>query len=257
MKTLREILGKPVLFHTVFFHGKDGLASSRTGYLSNDPDVIGDQLTAIQEVGGEGCGMVALTYGPTVSPFIHSGCMEASRQCEERNMPFALCYDPWTVKAGANAAAKVMLMQNALKHVDTQTMMNSRSYVKSINGITGKLVLDFDLGITPSLVTSAVPGITYWRMNVDYSWPQIPGPTNNKTQLPCLCVQFDDGTGADRNKQAWNQSLPVRLLSSNGGAYYRSLVAGANPAAQFYQFATFNDVYEKTDYESYMRMLIG
>lgn len=251
MKTLSEVLGKPILFHIVLFQGKDGLASSPTGYLSNDPNVIGDQLSDIQNVGGSGCGVIALTYGPTVSPFMHGAAMEMCRQCAEREMPFALCYDPWTVKSSTNWTSAMIA---ALKHPDTQTMMASRTYISSINGLTGKLVLDFDLGVDAKAVTAAVPGLVYWQKDVDYSWPKIPGPTNNNTKLPCLARQFNDGTGPDRNKQAWDQTQPARIIPAKAGSYYRSLLSTANKAAQFYQMVTQNDDKEGTEIESFMAM---
>lgn len=260
MKTLTESLGKPILFHTVLYQGKDGIATSPTGYLSTDPDVIGDQLTAIQTVGGKGCGVIALTYGPTVSSFINQAAMTMCNQCAEREMPFALCYDPWTVEAGANATAKAELMIAALQNTDTQTMMDSRSYISSINGIKGKLVLDFSLGITPSVVTAAVPGLTYWQNNADYAWPiftakNTPAEVNNDVKLPCLCIGFNDGTGPNRNMSVWNQGSPARIIPSNAGAYFWSLVAGANPNAEYFQFVTMNDVLEGTDIESFLSML--
>jgi hypothetical protein len=241
MKTLREILGKPVLFHVVYWHGKDG-TPSLTGYSSNDPNVIGDQLSAMQNLGGEGCGVVALTYGPTVSPWIHGAVMEACRQANERQMPFCLCFDPWTVKT---APDKTAAMIAALKHPDTQTMLNSRSY------LNGRPVLDFNTGANKTVVLSAVPGIDFWQIQQDYDWVQIP-PVANKTQLPCVYLQFDDGTGPDRNKSVWDQTKPARIIPPLAGATFNQIKLSAG---NYVQFATWNDISEGTDIEKFASML--
>lgn len=254
MKTLYDLLGKPVLFHVVFFYGKSG--PSITGYLSNDSNTIGDQLSAMQNLGGEGCGVIGLTYGPTVSSFIHESAMEMCFQCAERDMPFALCYDPWTVK-GATGKTADEAMIAALQHPDTQAMMNSRTYISSINGIAGKLVLDFNTGADASVVQTSIPGLTYWMQSKDYSWPQIPGPTNNNTKLPCLTRQFDDGTGPNRNMSVWNQAAPVRLLPSLSGGYWWGLEASAYTNAEYIQVVTWNDYYEQTQVEDFASMLWG
>jgi hypothetical protein len=54
MQTLREILGKPVLFHRVGWHGKS--APNLAGYDSRNPTVIAHQLQAMVDLGGEGAG---------------------------------------------------------------------------------------------------------------------------------------------------------------------------------------------------------
>src|SRR5260370_25434143 len=99
MNTGGMIAGRVVMFHWVGWHGKDG--PSVPGYDSRDPNVIGDQLSAMAALasvlGVSGFGVIALTYGPTVSTFIHSAVMEMSRQCPERQIPFPLCTDPWSV----------------------------------------------------------------------------------------------------------------------------------------------------------------
>lgn len=260
MKTLREILGKPILFHTVYYHGKDGTASP-TGYLSNDPNIIGDQLSVMQAIGGEGCGVIALTYGPAVNAFIHQAVMEACRQCNARRMPFALCYDPWTVKGSGLAADQAMIM--VLRHPDTLAMMNSRTYISSINGTPGKLVLDFSTGANSKNVLAASPGVNYFMKNTDFAWPNFdanskPVPLNNKVKLPCVIHQFDDGSGADRNKQANDPSLPVRLWPSNAGnTFWQSAVSAIADNSQYVQLPTWNDVRESTDIESWAAIVAG
>jgi hypothetical protein len=262
MNTLRDILGKPVLFHCVLYQGKDGLATSPTGYLSTDPNVIGDQLTAMQNLGGEGCGVIALTYGPTVSAFIHKASMEMCAQCNEREMPFALCFDPWTVDGAPKGTTPDAAMIAALKNSDIQTMLNSKTYISSLNGVSGKLVLDFSTGADAKTVQASVPGLNYLMEVADYAWPQIkttggPGPVNNNVKLPCVSLQFNDGTGPDRNKSVWNQAKPARIIPANAGAYFWSLAAAINQAAQFVQWVTWNDVLEGTDIESFASVLGG
>lgn len=266
MNTLRDILGKPVLFHTVLYHGKNGIATSPTGYLSTDPDVIGDQLSAMQNLGGLGCGVIGLTYGPTVSSFINNAAMEVCAQCEERQMPFALCYDPWTVKNPYGSmpltADATTRMIAALRHPNTQAMMSSRAYITSINGIKGKLVLDFGTTASPAVVNSAVPGLTYWKDSVDYAWPLIaspngPAPVNNNVKLPCVCRGFMDGTGPNRNVSVWNSTAPARIIPPNAGNYFWSLANTMNPAAEYAQVVTWNDEAEGTGIESFAAMLYG
>lgn len=243
MITLRDQLGKPVLFHMVLWHGKDG-TPSLTGYDSRDPGVISRQLQAMLALGGFGTGVIALTYGPTVSTFIHEACMEVCNQANALGMPFGLCYDPWTVKAAANKdAAMIATLQNA----DTQFMLNSPSY------LSGKPVLDFATGCDAKTVLAGVPGIEYWMNGVDYDWVRIPS-TPNVTGLPCTFIEFDDGTGPNRNMQVWDQSLPCRIVPSLAGSTFwgRNISAG-----NYVQFCTWNDVSEGTDIEKFAAMVSG
>ena len=266
MNTLFDILKKPVLFHLVLYQGKNGIATSPTAYLSNDPDVIGDQLSAMQNLGGPGCGVIGLTYGPTVSSFINSA-EEVCAQCAEREMPFALCYDPWVVKNPDGSMPTVAIatqkMIAALENPITQAMMDSKTYISSINGISGKLVLDFGTTATPSAVTAAMKGTTYWQNSVDYAWPLIadnngPAPVNNTTaKLPCVCRAFNDGTGPNRNVSIWTPTKPARIIPANAGSYFWSLANAMNPAAEYAQVVTWNDVLEGTDIESFAAILYG
>lgn len=248
MKTLREILGKPVLFHTVFYHGKNGLASSPTGYLSNDPNVIGDQLSAMQNIGGEGCGLVALTYGATVNSFIHGAVMEACRQASEREMPFMLCYDPYVVTKSktptdANAAVIADIM-----HPDTQAMLNSRTYINANNL---RPILDFDTGATAGLVKPSTPGVDLWMNRQDFSWLYFGQPDPVATlkkynalptmKLPAVGVQADDGNGADRNKSAWDQTKPARTAWPYGGRLFHDMADLVPSHCDYVQMATWND----------------
>lgn len=256
MKTLRDILGKPVLFHTVYYQGKNGISTSPTGYLSNDPLVIGKQLTAMQNLGGDGCGVVALTYGPTVSSFIHGAVMEASRQCNDRQMPFALCFDPWTVKTATDKNAAMIA---ALKNPDIQTILDQPYY------LAGKPVLDFNTGCTPSTVLASVPGIQYWMLNVDFSWIYIPDPLTPlkkynalpTMKLPAVSTEFNDGTGPNRNMSVWNQSSPARIVPSDGGKTFHDMADLIPASCQYVQIVTWNDVLEGTDIEKFASMLGG
>ncbi len=240
--TLRDQLGKPVLFHWVGWHGKDG--NSLTGYDSRDPNVITHQLKAMQVLGGEGFGVIALTYGPTVSTFIHQAVMTICEQSNALGIPFALCFDPWTVKTFPDKNAAMVA---ALNHPDIQFLLKSESY------LPGKPVLDFATGCDKATVLAGVPGIQYWMNGVDYDWVKIPSVAN-KTQLPCTYIEFNDGTGKDRNKQVWNQSLPVRITPSLAGNTFwgRNVSAG-----QYVQFCTWNDVSEGTDVEKFASVLWG
>jgi len=243
--SLRDQLDKPVLFHWLGWHGKDG--PSIPGYDSRDPLVIGAQLDAMAALGGEGFGVVALTFGPTVSTFIHAAVMEMCQQCNERNAPFALMFDPWTVK---NSADKNAAMIAALKHPDTQSMLNSRCY------LAGRPVLDFSTGVSPAAIAAANLGVQYWMEQVDYSWPNTVEtiPTLAIVQalpsmkLPCVMKQFDDGTGADRNKSA-STGGPVRIVPSLGGGTFWSMADLIPPASKYVQVVTWNDYKEGTEWE--------
>ncbi len=244
--TLRDTLGKPVLFHWVGWHNKDG--KSLTGYDSRSMNVISSQLDAMQALGGNDFGVIALTYGPTVSPFIHQAVMGMGNQCSARGIPFALCFDPWTVK---NTPDKNKAMIAALQHPDIQFLLNMRCY------LPGRPVLDFSTGCDAKTVMASVPGIQYWLNGPDFAWPRIPGPTNNNVKLPCACLQFDDGTGPDRNKQVWDQTLPVRLLPAKAGGMFYDMTSAAPSASGYIQFVTWNDVAEQTDVEKFAAMLSG
>lgn len=240
--TLQDQFGKPVLFHWVGWHGKDG--QSLTGYDSRDPNVISHQLHAMLALGGSKSGVVALTFG-FVSPFIHQAVMQMGNQCNALGMPFALCMDPWTVK---NATDKNAEMIKTLTSPDYQFLLNMDCYLE------GKPVLDFATGCDKTKVQSGVPGITYLMNGPDFDWPRIP-PQPNKTALPCAYVEFDDGTVPDRNMSAQDQSKPARVIPSLGGStFWSNNVSGTG---KYVQFATWNDVKEGTDVEKFGSMLWG
>jgi hypothetical protein len=250
--TLRSSLKKPVLAHVVLWYGKDG--PSETGFNSGDPNVIGDQLDSIQNFCGEGAGVIALSFGATVSTFIHQASMEMCRQANERQMPFALCFDPWSVSPSKTLADIDSTMVKTLQHPDIQTMLNSRSYLTAKNG--KKAVLDFSTGADKAVVSAAVPGVDYWCKNEEYSWPEIVETVPTLAvvqalptmQLPSVCVAFDDGTGPDRNKSRWNQSQPVRILPPREGSLFWDMadLASECKGAQFIQLVTWNDYHEQT-----------
>jgi hypothetical protein len=96
MKTLRQSLGIPVLWHRVGWHGKS-TSPNLAGYDSRDPKVITHQLQAMLDLGGDGAGVIHLHYGLN-SPFINESALETCNQANVLGMPFALCMDPWSVK---------------------------------------------------------------------------------------------------------------------------------------------------------------
>jgi hypothetical protein len=240
--TLREQLGKPVLFHWCGWHGKDGKPSV-PGYDSRDPDVITHQLNAMQALGGEGTGVIALSFG-LESEFIQQSVALMGQACNARSMPFALCMDPWTVK---NSDDKNAAMIAALTDPSIQALLDMDCY------LPGKPVLDFSTGCDADTVMAAVPGIEFWLNGTDFDWVRIPEKPN-KTQLPCVYVQFDDGTGDDRNKSCWDQSEPARIVPPMGGNTFwnRDVSAG-----DYVQFVTWNDYHEGTQVEPYAAMLSG
>lgn len=242
--TLRDQLGKSILFHLVVWHGKDGKPSI-PGYDSRDPNVISHQLSAMRTLGGEGAGVIVNTFGPTVSPFIHQACMAVGQQCNALGMPFGLCIDPWTVK---NAPDKNAAMFSALTHPDIQFLLNMDCYLK------GKPVLDFNTGCDPVKIQSALPSIKWWQQSIDYDWAQIPEKAN-KTPFPCVYSQFNDGTVFDRNKSVWDQTKPVRLVPSLGGKTFWN--RGGLLSGDYIQYCTWNDYSEGTEIEPFASMLEG
>jgi len=257
MQTLSETLGHPVLFHILCYYGKNGIASSTPGYLSTDPNIIDHQLECMQAFGGGGTGLIALTYGPFVSPFIHEACMRLCTAANALDMPFALCFDPWTVKNSDGSMPPLATcnskMISVLQNADIQSLLSADNY------LPGKPVLDFSIGCTPSVITASVPNIEYWLNGTDYDWEYIPNKPN-KTKLPCAYVQFDDGTGADRNKEVWNQSNPARIVKSMGGKTFWSCnfstVNNCN-GKNYVQFVTWNDYDEQTAVEAWASMATG
>jgi hypothetical protein len=240
MKTLRELLGKPVLFHRVGWHGKDG--PSPTGYDSRDPKIIAHQLHAMQELGGDGTGVIQLSYGLN-SPFIAESALETCNQCNALGMPFALCMDPYAIKdQNGNllpSPAKEAAMIAALKSPDMQFMLNSDSY------LTGKPVLDFSTTVNKASILAAVPGITWLQNGPDFDWPRFP-QMQNKTTLPCKYLQFYDG---------------ARIILPNGGKTFWDLDVSAG---QYAQIVTWDDYFfggkpygEGTAVEPFASMLWG
>ena len=235
-----------MLFHWLGWHGKSG--KSLTGYDSRDPNVIKRQLQAMLAFGGPASGVVALSYGPTVDPFIHQAVLSMASQCNALNVPFMLCMDPWTVK---NAADKNQAMIQALTSPDFKFLLQMDCYVQ------GRPVLDFATGCDKATVAAAVPGIQYWMSGTDYDWVKIP-EVQNKTSFPCVYVEFNDGTGPDRNKSVWDQTQPARIVPSLAGSTFfkRNLTT---PVASFpyVQVATWNDVAEGTDIEKFAAIVSG
>lgn len=263
---------KSVLFHVVLWHGKDG--PSLTGYDSRDPNVIGDQLSAMatlaSAIEAPSFGVILLTYGPTNSAFIHIACMEMARQCNSRRIPFALCYDPYVVKDLSTgkillSPAKENAMIAALRHSDTQWMLNSRMY------LPGKPVLDFldaSQCANPKMVLAAVPGIQYWVNGTDFSWIRFRNDstldanayrTENTRGLPCAFPSFNDGTGKDRNKQAWAQTLPARIASPMAGGLWWDMVHASDSNPSKWIQVVWNDVRENGEGgpEAFAAMLWG
>jgi hypothetical protein len=257
MKTLRELLGHPVLFHTVLYFGKDGIDKSSSGYLSNDPNVIARQLRCMQALGGEGCGAIGLTYGPTKSSFINSATKRFALSCNALGMPFALCLDPWVVKNENGTLPDVATRNSkviaALQHSDTQAILDLDVY------LPGKPVLDFSIGADPATVEAAVPGVDYWLNGKNYDWEYIPNQVN-KTKMPCVYVKFDDGTKTDRNKSCWDQSKPCRVVKSQAGrVFWNCKLDGADNCngKNYVQLVTWNDYDEQTCIEQYASMVTG
>jgi hypothetical protein len=238
-----------LMFHIVTYHGKDG--KSRPGYLSIDPLVIADQLTAIQKLGGSGA--VALTYGPYVSMFMHQASMEICRQCSERRMLFALCYDPWTVKNTPDVNAA---MDKVLQNPDTQTMLNSRAYIPE------RAVLDFSTGVDPTKLKTQ--GVGYWMKHIQFSWPEITNTletlakdnSNPQMKMPGVFTRFFDGDPTNYNNSVWGG--PVRVIDSEGGDMLAKSILSADTAvnAPYRQYVTWNDYAEGTEIEPFTAAML-
>lgn len=253
---------KLLLFHWVPFPGKDNV--SIPGYTVADPNVIGWQLTAMQKLGEQlgatSVGAVALTYGPTVSTFIHSASMEMCDQCNERAMPFALCFDPWTVKESSD---KDSAMITALKNPDIQSMLNSPMY------LPGKPVLDFSTGCDAKTVLAGVSGIQYWMEQVDYAWPKAYGANNVPNtisqglaslssqhanpacRLPCVYRAFDNRNPSDPEHSIWDPTLLACTWcdAGTGTSLFAETIATVPTSATMVQVATWCDFAEGTAVE--------
>jgi hypothetical protein len=213
----------------------------------------------MQDVGGDGCGVIATTFGPTASPFIHQACMAMCNQCNALGMPFVLMFDPWVVKNPATSQIypspiKEQMYIAALQHSDTQFMLNSPSYLTTLAGIPGKPIIDFDTTVDKLIVLKAVPGISLFQDGFDFDWPRIPSRPNS-TKLPVAFMEFNDGTGPDRNKSRWNQTIPARIVPSLAGRTFWSMNCSA--AVDYIQFATWNDYAETTNMEQFAAMVWG
>jgi hypothetical protein len=240
--TLREQFGKPVLFHLLVWHGKDG--TSLTGYDSRDPNVITHQLEAMSAYGGEGFGVIVLSFGLT-SAFIQQATLEVANQCNALKIPFALCFDPWTVKNPDGSmppvAERNKRMIATLKDPSFQVLLNLDCYIEE------RYVLDFAINCDKNVIMAAVPNINYLLDGPDFDWPRIP-PQPNKTNLPCTYIEFNDGTGPDRNKSVHDQTKPCRITPSYaGGTFWSNNIK----AGDYVQFATWNDIKEGTDCEKF------
>src|ERR1700733_10105319 len=238
MKTLRQSLGIPVLFHRVGWHGKT--IPNLAGDDSRDPKVITHQLQAMLDLGGDGAGVIHLHYG-LASLFINESALETCNQCNVMGMPFALCMDPWTVKdASGNilpSPAKENAMISALQSADVQFMLNSATYL-SLTGVAGKPVLDFSTTVDKATILAAVPGIAWLQNGPDFDWPRFP-QTPNKTALPCKYLKFNDGT---------------RVIPPLGGQTFWSLDVSAGAYAQI---VTWDDYGEGTQWEEFASVLSG
>lgn len=244
---LREQLGKPVLFHWLGWHGKDNKPSI-PGYDSRDVNVISRQLRAMRVLGGDGCGVLALTFG-NASSFIQESVLAMWQQCSALQMPFGLCFDPWAVKNSDGSMPSTTERNNrmitAINNPDVQKMLHSDCYLRN------KPILDFATGCDKQTIEKAVQGITYLLNGPDYDWVRIP-PVPNKTTLPCVYMGFDDGTGADRNKSCWDQSKPARIVKVLAGDTFWSCNV---EAGDYVQYVTWNDYSEGTAIEPFASML--
>ena len=254
--TLEQILGHPVLFHVLCYNGKDSQTAC-AGYLSTDPNVISHQLDCILAFGGPNSAVNALTYGPFVSAFVHQACMSLGIACNSKGIPFGLCFDPWTVKNSdgsmPNQATIDQKMSAVLKNTDIKNLLAMPNY------LPGKPVFDFSINATKATMIAACPGIQYLWNGPDYDWIRIPVAAN-KTAWPCAYMQFDDGTGTDRNKSVWNQSQPARIdLNYGGSTFWNCDVSKANNSngKNYVQWVTWNDYNEQTATEPWASLATG
>lgn len=255
------------LAHYVYFYGKDKSPSPMTRYLSNDRNVIGDQLTQLEIMGI--AGLIALTYGPLTSSFIHQSTMIASQESADRDLLFALCFDPWTVRGLPDPTAALIA---AINHPDTQMMLNARSYVPE------HYILDFNTGADKAKVEAAIPGIKVLQKSIHFAWPNFQkGKTGDqgtfvlsdlKRQfnlatmlIPCVCPQFNDGAIDNPAVQAWDKTQPVRIAESQGGNFSLDQVDAIPATANYLQHVTANDYFERTvmepEWTRHTRVRIG
>lgn len=261
---LADKSGKILLAHYVYWYGKPNTTHAMNRYVSTDPDVIGDQLSSIQNLGIQG--IIALTYGAKASPFIHQAVMEACRQCSERKMLFALCFDPWTVKdlVTGNLLPSPQREQAyiaALAHPDTQTMLNSRCYLPE------RYVLDFSTGANLAVVAAGagVGNITFLAKHIGFSWPEKTNTmavlksdnANPGMKIPGLCPQFNNGAPSDRNKDIQDLNQPCTVLESQAGNFWWDQVALLPASAKYAQVITANDYTEGTVLEPFASMCWG
>jgi hypothetical protein len=126
-------------------------------------------------------------------------------------------------------------------------------------------VLDFSTGADQATVQAALPGIGYWMKNVEYTWIERTDPLGNlkrfnsapTMKLPSVFLQFDDGTGPDRNKQANDQTKPNTLIAARAGGLFYDMRDLIPSAAKRVQFGTWDDVKEGTDAEKFASLLSG
>lgn len=251
---LQDKLGKIVLAHALYWYGQPGDTSTMHRYVSTDPNVIADQISAMQNLGIGG--ILALTFGPTVNPFIHQTVMEACRQCGERGMLFGLVLDPWVAKASTDKTAAVIA---SLQHPDMQTMLSSRGYLPE------RYVLDFGTGADSVRVMNAVPGMSMLNLGTGFSWPSFSSSSALATlarqnalptmKIPGVCPRFNDGYPGDRNKSVWGGN--VRVLESQAGNFFWDQVALAPKTSKYVQLITWNDYFEDTAIEPSASMLWG
>jgi len=243
-----------ILAHITPFYGNPKPGTKPTpgvNYKSNDLRVIRTQLELIQRAQYDG--VIVLWY-VDVDPFINDACEKICFLCEEKQMLFGLCVDPWAM--GKDKTAMTIEQKNEKWTVLlglAQNFMNSRAYLPE------KYIIDFATGADiPAVVKQNMEGpYTYniLRTYYEVAWPQVKPGLDSKAKLlemnktaiiPCVMHSFDDHDPANPTQSIWGG--PARRIDSQDGMLELDLVKGIRALPkepQYVQRISYNDYRER------------
>jgi hypothetical protein len=250
-----------LLAHVMLWFSRGAANHKVTRYDSGDPAVISAQLDILKACGVDG---VIVTWFGLSSSGIHSAAIEMCRQCEQKNMLFALLLDPWTVRNHPN---KEDALAAALSDPATQKMLNSSAYLPE------KAVLDFSTGVNFAAIQPRFPNLKFYMRHIHYSWPETHDVLGNlrrdnshpEMKIPGVCAGFFDGgfvkstnpPARDWNKSVWNEAESVRIIPHEAGNTYHDQVVLVPKTAPYAAIVTLNDHDEGTDILHLLSMMTG
>lgn len=240
-----------LLAHIVTFHGKPGgKVAPGVNYKSNDLRVIATQLELMQRLGYDG--VIALSYAD-VDPFMDDACQKILFMCEQKQMLFGLCMDPWSM--GKAKATMTVEQKNARW---AQVLAWAASYLDSPAYLPEQYVIDFATGADLPTVRTQNPGYNVLGVYHEVAWPKVSVGLDSKANMiqqnataiiPGIMHSFDDHDPANPAVGIWDASKPPKRIDGQDGILEVEVTKALAGRDGYVQDITWNDNFERTHRE--------